>query len=106
MNSNNVLKLNHHSTLIAELNIVSVDQPWLNCEFIPNENFVKHSEFFNNFQKQYSSGTVQDFDKFFSQLQSEGYTLKNDDYELIRFIVLWRGSEFNVRLRGQRVKNT
>ncbi|RZQ51183.1 hypothetical protein C1E23_20915 [Pseudoalteromonas phenolica] len=106
MNSNNFLKLNHYSTVIAELNIVSVDQPWLNCEFIPNENFAKHSKFFNNFQNQYSNGAVQNFDTFFSQLQSEGYSLKSKNYELVRFIILWGESKLSVRLRGQRVKNT
>ncbi|RVU86039.1 hypothetical protein EOL70_00910 [Leucothrix sargassi] len=106
MNLNKVLQLRFQSTIIAELNIISSDQPWFNCEFTPLENFSQHHGFFTNFQEKYSSGTVQDWDVFFSQLESNGYSLRSQDNEMVRFIIFWGDSEYSVRLRGLRVKNT
>ncbi|MEM5515203.1 hypothetical protein WNY79_20155 [Pseudoalteromonas sp. AS84] len=106
MNSRKVLKLRFQTTIIAELNIVSSDQPWFYCEFTALKSFSEHRNFFYNFQEEYSSGTVKDWDTFFNRLNIKGYSLRTPDSEIERFILLWGDSESSVRLRGRRVKNT
>ncbi|KZN70398.1 hypothetical protein [Pseudoalteromonas luteoviolacea] len=106
MNRSKALQLTYHSTVIAELEIVDSDQPWIDCEFTSLETFSEHRDFFYDYQKTYSSGTVMDWDEFFNQLSNFGYRLSNQHYEIKRFILILSDSECKARVRGKRVKST
>jgi len=99
-----MIHLEHKGIKIATLEVVESDQPWHYCEFTPSNNFNDHKKFFEDFQKEYQSHEVEDWDKHFGKLISNGYKLVSGDRKCERFTLLFEGS--HVRLRGQFVKTT
>ena len=95
-----VWKLFKKSTHLGTLKEVSVDQPWFSCNFIPNPEFDNHKTFFSNLSKEYSSGEIDDFDDFFSQIKRNEYSLTEGERISVRFILLFDQESGLVRLRS------
>lgn len=104
--SDNMFELKFQNETIAELDIISTDQPWITCNVTKKTGFSNHQAFFKGYQSEYSSHSVKDFDLFFSRPSKAGYTLVGKDSEVVRFILLWDDSCHSVRLRGQHIKCT
>lgn len=94
-----MIYLEHRGIRIACLDVLESDQPWFYCKFTPSENFNEHEEFFKDFQKEYQSKEIGDFDKHFSKLVSNGYKLVAGSRESVRFTLLFE--DHQVRLRAQ-----
>ena len=97
-----MFKLKHKETTLGELEIIGSDQPWFLGSFKPFKEFEEHRKFFTDYQKDYYS-SKEDWDTFFKHPEKAGYSLKSDDSEFTRYILVWEEDD-KVRLRGQKKK--
>ena len=90
-------QLKQYGNLIANFKVLETDQPWYICQLDPVREFSKHQEFFNDFESQYKSGQVGDFDTFFRKLPDNGYEMISGLKKSTRFIISFREQQVLVR---------